>query len=450
MQINMRNPAERYLQTLRDHFTWAPDWLDTTLGSERDHGLSATGAALTTYLHGHETAFQRWFHFKEAFSPEFVTAAVRSLGYRPTHIIDPFGGSGTSAITSQLLSIDATTVEVNPFLADVIKAKVSPLTAEKLRSAAADFQAQLQDTPADFSRLSHLPATFIESDEKDRWIFPRDVAGRLAQYLTCIEFIQDTDVQRFFRVVLGAVLVDCSNVYVNGKGRRYRGAWKLNQPSIDKLDEHFGRQFNTSFEDVLRFESRPRSRVTVVNGDSRTALQQVQEPADLIVFSPPYPNSFDYTDIYNVELWVLGYLGCAADNTRLRNETLRSHVQIRRGYEGPIGGSDTLARTLKALDEQRTSLWDNDIPEMVGAYFRDLELVLEQSKRLLASKGRVMMVVGDSRYANVRIEVATVLAELARSMGFGRVTTKEVRQMRSSAQQGGSYQLAESIIELSL
>ncbi|MFX8016196.1 hypothetical protein ABTK76_20025, partial [Acinetobacter baumannii] len=78
-------------------------------------------------------------------------------------------------------------------------------------------------------------------------------------------------------------------------------------------------------------------------------------------------------------------------------------------------------------------------------YFRDLELVLEQSHRLLAQTGRVMMVVGDSRYADVRIEVATILAELARGMGFGRVSTREVRQMRASAQQGGSFQLAESI-----
>lgn len=446
----MRNPSERYLQTLREHFTPAPDWLDPSSDPEKLGRPNATGAALTTYMHGHETAFQRWFHFKEAFSPEFVAAAVNSLGYRPQHIIDPFGGSGTSTITAQLLSIDATTVEVNPFLADIIKAKVSPLTGEELRSAAADFQAQLQTTPVDLTRLAHLPSTFIESNEKDRWIFPRDVAGRLAQYLTCIESIQDTNVQRFFRVVLGAVLVDCSNVYVNGKGRRYRSAWNFNQPTIEKLDDYFGRQFNTSFEDVLRFESRPQSKVTVINGDSRYALRQVNKPADLVIFSPPYPNSFDYTDIYNIELWVLGYFGCAADNTRLRKETLRSHVQIRRGYESPCSESATLARTLQELDNQRHLLWDKDIPKMVGSYFRDLELVLEQSKRLLTKNGRVMMVVGDSRYANVRIEVATVLAELAQSMGFSRVTTKQVRQMRASAQQGGNYQLAESIVELSL
>lgn len=440
----MRNPPERYLQILQEHFATAPQWFGVTAGPER-----ALSAPLTTNQDGKGTAFQRWFHFKEAFSPAFVSAAIASLGYRPRHIIDPFGGSGTSAITAQLLSIDTTTIEVNPFLADVIKAKVSTLTAEKLRCAAADFQAMLLATRSDLSHLSHWPATFIESEEKERWIFPLDVARRLSQYITCIESIEDKDVQRFFRVALGAVLVDCSNIYVNGKGRRYRTGWQINQPNAHLLDERFASQFNTSFEDVLRFEQRPSSRVKVVNGDSRTALAHIEEPADLVVFSPPYPNSFDYTDIYNVELWALGYIGNSADNRKLRNGTLRSHVQIRREYDKPSGTSPKLAKTLDALNAQQGALWDADIPAMVGGYFRDLEQILEQSKRLLTPTGKVMMVVGDSRYANVRIEVATILAELASDMGFGHVITREVRQMRSSAQQGGHFQLAESIVELS-
>lgn len=446
----MRNPPERYIQTLREHFIEAPQWFGSAERRVTASLTPATGAGLTTYQDGKDTAFQRWFHFKEAFSPEFVSEAISKLGYRPTHVIDPFGGSGTSAITSQLLSIDATTVEVNPFLADVIKAKLSPLTSDKLLSACADFLANLADAPADLSRLAHLPATFIEGKGKERYIFPADVAGRIAQYLTCIDAIGDVDVRRLFRVLLGAVLIDCSNVYVNGKGRRYRGAWKTNQPTPDKLDDCFCHQFNTSFEDVLRFERRPRSRVTVINGDARTALKDVQEKADLIVFSPPYPNSFDYTDIYNVELWVLGYFGSAADNTTLRNQTLRSHVQIRRAWEGPKAKSRKLATVLDALESRRATLWDHAIPNMVGAYFRDLEMVMEQAQRLLKDTGRTMMVVGDSRYSDVRIEVAAILAELARDMGFGRVTTREVRQMRSSAQQGGSFQLAESIVELAI
>jgi len=446
----MRNPPELYLQALIEHFAQAPAWFSGEAANQGAEQSVLRTAPLTTNQDGKGTAFQRWFHFKEAFSPAFVTAAIESLGYRPKHIVDPFGGSGTTAITSQLLAIDATTVEVNPFLADVIKSKVSHLSAEALRCSSAEFQASLARTHGDLGRLSHLPPTFIEAEDKERWIFPLPVAERLAQYLTCIDAIVEPDIQRFFKVVLGAVLIDCSNAYVNGKGRRYRSAWKDSQPTPKMLDEMFGMQFNTAFEDVLRFEGRPRSRIDVLHGDARTSLEQITQPADLIVFSPPYPNSFDYTDIYNVELWVLGYINCSQDNSRLRHDTLRSHVQIHRSYEMPHHPSACLDATLASLNQQRDQLWNDNIPSMVGAYFRDIEMVLVQCQRLLTKRGKVMMVVGDSRYANVRIEVATIISQIAKAIGFSTVATREVRQMRSSAQQGGRFQLAESIVELGL
>lgn len=445
----MRNPPELYLQALQEHFTKAPQWFSPTAEPTKtpENILSASA---TTNQNGKNTAFQRWFHFKEAFSPAFVSAAIDSLGFRPRHIIDPFGGSGTSALTAQLLSIDATTVEVNPFLCDVIKAKTSHLKADHVRSAELDFKAMLLETPCNLSRLSHWPHTFIESDDKHRWIFPIDVARRLSQYLTCIEAIENEDLQRLFRVILGGVVVDSSNVYVNGKGRRYRSNWKTNQPTAESLDELFNKQFSQTFEDILRFEQRPKTKTNVVNGDSREALAGIDKSADLIVFSPPYPNSFDYTDIYNVELWVLGYLGNANDNRKLRNETLRSHVQIRREYDLPNAHSPNLDHTLEKLEAQKDILWNSDIPSMVGSYFRDLENILIDCLRLLTSNGKVIMVVGDSRYSDVRIDVAKIISELASNIGFNKVTIKEVRQMRSSAQQGGSLQLSESIIELRL
>jgi DNA modification methylase len=447
----MRNPPQRYIQTLQQHFTHAPHWFapPTAVGSSASQLLAPT-ATYTTNQEAQGTAFQRWFHFKEAFSPEFVSAAISSLGYRPKRVLDPFGGVGTTAITAQLLALDATTVEVNPFLADIIRAKVSALDAETLRRSAADFQARLASSRPTPSRLANLPPTFVQSADKKRWIFSTALARRLTQYLACIETISDSDVRRFFRVVLGSVLVDCSNVYVNGKGRRYRGAWETSEASPDKLDELFAMQFNTAFEDVLRFEGRPRSSISVVHGDCRAALASIDEPADLIVFSPPYPNSFDYTDIYNVELWMLGYLESSQDNLLLRNQTIRSHVQIKRIYEPPRHASRRLDLTLAKLRRQGERLWDDSIPAMVGAYFRDLETVLHQCKRLLTLNGKIMMVVGDSRYADVRIEVGPIVAQIAEAMGFGSVVTREVRQMRSSAQQGGRFQLAESIVELRL
>jgi hypothetical protein len=177
-------------------------------------------------------------------------------------------------------------------------------------------------------------------------------------------------------------------------------------------------------------------------------MQSLQRPADLIVFSPPYPNSFDYTDIYNVELWTLGYLTSAVDNIKLRRSTVHSHVQIQRAAAPPVHESTTLISAVKRLEEKRAELWDSRIPEMVLGYFRDLELVLTESLRLVTDRGKVLMVVGDSRYAGVLIDVPTILAELGQAIGFKKVQAFEVRKMRASAQQGGNHHLRECIVEM--
>lgn len=445
----MRNPPDRYLSTLQQHFPAAPAFtLDAAYGwTSTPEAKNAPPATTNQAAQG--IAFQRWFHFKEAFSPSFVTTAIETLGFRPNHVVDPFGGSGTTAITCQLLGINATTIEVNPFLADVIRAKTSNVSAETLIDAAKSFRRSLSHTKSDLSVLDHLPPTFIESSDKERWIFSESFALRLSQYLKCIRQIRDADVQRFFKVALGAVLVECSNVYINGKGRRYRGKWQETQADAELLDFRFHEQFNTAFEDVLRFEGRPTPDVGVLQGDSRVAMEQIKTPADLVVFSPPYPNSFDYTDIYNVELWTLGYLSSTKENIHLRRSTVHSHVQIQRVTGRPINPSNSLSAAVKELEKRRDELWDRGIPEMVLGYFRDLEKILLESLRLLSARGKVLMVVGDSRYAGVLIDVPSILVELADAIGFKRAQIFEVRKMRASAQQGGNHHLRECIVDLS-
>jgi len=76
--------------------------------------------------------FQRWFHFKEAFSPKFVADVLGSLPYRVDRCVDPFSGSGTTAVTCRMLGLKSVSVEVNPFLADLIRAKLMPLCRRRI------------------------------------------------------------------------------------------------------------------------------------------------------------------------------------------------------------------------------------------------------------------------------------------------------------------------------
>src|SRR5688572_22616815 len=64
-----------------------------------------------------ELPFQNWRRFKEAFAPELIREAVEASRIPVKNCLDPFGGSGTTALACQFLGVEPVTVEVNPFLA---------------------------------------------------------------------------------------------------------------------------------------------------------------------------------------------------------------------------------------------------------------------------------------------------------------------------------------------
>jgi hypothetical protein len=112
-----------------------------------------------------EMAFQRWFKFKEAFAPSFVIETIQKLPYPAETCLDPFGGSGTTALTCQFLGIEPSTIEVNPFMADIIEAKLVKYDVDELRE---DFATVLRRAKRDWptvdlnSYFEEGPNTLVE------------------------------------------------------------------------------------------------------------------------------------------------------------------------------------------------------------------------------------------------------------------------------------------------
>ena len=392
--------------------------------------------------------FQTWRRFKEAFSPELVERALTETPMSVRHISDPFGGSGTTALAAQFLGARPTTIEVNPYLADLIEAKVSPIdfsrTGALYRQVVERAAANEDLTDPIFEGA---PPTFIEPGDHGRYIFSRDIARRILAYRFAIDDIVDPGHRRLFRVILGSTTVPSSNIVVSGKGRRYRARWKERESSPRIVDELFRQGVLQAIQDLRQFEMRKCLEYRVLRGDARERTQEIGSH-DLSVFSPPYPNSFDYTDVYNVELWALAYLNGAGANRRLRQATLNSHVQLIRRFDNTGVKSVTLSQTVAALRDVRSRLWNRHIPEMIGAYARDMWTVMRQLAIGLRPLGRVYTVVGDSSYSGVVVPVADIIAEVAQTIGYKVLAMEPFRVMRSSPQQGGSHDLSETLLVL--
>lgn len=374
---------------------------------------------------------------------------VASLRRTPRTCLDPFGGSGTTALTAQFLGIRPTTIEVNPFLADLIEAKLFSYDTEQLQS---DYLEVLHVSknirPSIKDLFKNAPKTLIEPGIDSRWIYPKDVAKRILALREAIAQVKSPQNKVLLNVVLGSTLIALSNVIVNGKGRKYRRGWETRQKTAADVELAFRGSFFEAFSDICHYARRASRDFSVIRGDSRTSIDFVDE-TDFAVFSPPYPNSFDYTDIYNVELWMLGYLKSRPDNLRLRGETLRSHVQIYREYSTDVLNSKGLAKTYKQLCCVRDELWNPHIPEMICAYFGDMQTILSKLKTKLTRGGKVFLAVGNSKYAGVIIDTETILKDIALAHGYHQAASQPIRSMRASAQQGGRHELTEALITLS-
>ena len=407
-----------------------------------------TPASLSSNSGTIPVAFQNWRRVKEAFTPELVSRAVvetpESLGRYVNTCVDPFAGSGTTPLACQFLDVEPTAIELNPYLADLIEAKLTPIDPQ----LAAIRLGEVLDTslivdPTNF--YSCGPPTLVEPGVKDRFLFSFDVAARLASLLQAIMRLKEEELRRLFRVLLGSAAIEVCNATVSGKGRRYRKNWHERLSIPADLDQRFVSRVKTAIRDLVRFDSSRLSTFNLIRGDAREELKKVEQ-SDLAIFSPPYPNSFDYTDVYNIELWVLGYLTSSIENLNLRYKTLRSHVQISRDMSSPPP-PDIVENAIFKLRE-KADLWNRWIPDMIGAYFGDLRVIAEELQRILPSGGRAYVVLGDSRYSGIDIPVTQGLSELVLDLEFDIFKIEPLSSKRTSPQQGARKELTESLIIL--
>ena len=109
-------------------------------------------------------------------------------GRTPRRCLDCFGGSGTTALTCQFVAVPSVTIEVNPFLGDLIAAKLTTYSIERLQQDFLTvFRTASSYEPKPDLLLIGAPATMVEPGLGGRWVFNRDVAIAILRLRLAIE-----------------------------------------------------------------------------------------------------------------------------------------------------------------------------------------------------------------------------------------------------------------------
>ena len=373
----------------------------------------------------------RWYEFKEGFSSTLVSRAIREKreGDETLTILDPFSGSGTTPLTALQNGCNAIGFEVNPFMHFISKTKCkkSVLTVDELRQ---ELERILHQEPFSVESSLEGTSTFTKNGDKKKWLFNLDVIRTFQALKNHISQSKEKD---FFMLALITSIMQCCNAKKDGKCLRYLNNWKECNYSGVALREAFKTNALLMIDDISTAPLLEGDRI-IRHGDTRELLKLLDDHSvDLTVFSPPYLNSFDYSDIYRPELFLGDFIKSNSELMELRKRTLRSHVQCR-WEQCNTHPSAWVADIVCKLDTKKDDLWNSNIPNMVSSYFQDMEAVLKESYRVSKENAQIWIVVGTSAYAGIEIPVDLILADIAKNNGWKLDGVYALRKLRTSSQ----------------
>lgn len=391
------------------------------------------GRALTNAVDNELLARHRWYPIKEGFSANLISDSLAQLdtGQRQGALaIEPFSGSGTTPVECTRLGVDCFALEVNPFLAFVGRTKLRQTDPKKLKAERSRIITGLRSP-----RTSALEqwSTFCEGDGKERWLFNRSVLRAFTGGWNATAASKPQH-RAFYRLALIRAAMDNCNAYPDGKCLRYKRLKTYEGFNAENVVARFEHYCGMIAEDL---ETQPFN-----DGLSTVACRDARELGslnprrrfDFCVTSPPYLNSFDYSDVYRPELFLTGLVSDNQDLMRIRLRTVRSHVQA--DWSRPTKHDFGLlyAKAIKDLQVQKSKLWSHKLLDMVQAYFEDMQRLLVALAARANPNALLKIAVGTSAYAGIVIPVDFILAEIAEAAGWELKDVEVVRRLRSSAQ----------------
>jgi len=398
----------------------------------------------------------RWYFFKEAFSPDVVDKAVADAGCQPGDlVVDPFCGSGTVPLQAAFAGQPSVGREVNPFLAFVARAKLADCRVQPFQRAAdAVLASARRGMTSPLSTFSTFAEDSLQAQKQEKWLFNRAVLESF-EGAWCAVGATKTASSLLVRLCLLGAATDVSNATKDGKALRYRSDWQNRAFGSDNFIDAYLKRVDDVAAD-LRVCPIDAKSSTIRLGDSRKGAPS--EKFKLCVTSPPYLNSFDYTDVYRPELFLGKWVNSMEQLRALRLRTLRSHVQV----HWPDPTEDDFGTHYREIVEQlraaKSSLWNARIPVMVQAYFQDIRHVLKKLRAAARDDASLWLVVSTSAYGGVEIPVDLIIADIGSKCGWylrevsvlrhlGRVAGQQWKEL-SEKKENSSPHLRESVVIL--
>lgn len=363
----------------------------------------------------------RWITYKEAFSPDLVREILDSWSGLRGPLLDPFAGTGTTLLVAIERDISSIGVELLPYSHWVANTLLSARTvdAQGLR----ELVTQAVQTAGRTRRTNRVSLAAPAAS----WALSPEVTTAL---LRCRDALPRRGVSPeadLAHLALLSTVEGLSTAVKDGTSLRHRarvregraarpGRKGLIWTAADVRDAFL--LAAAKITDDLPKLPIGDACAHVLQADARR-LPLATSSIGGAIFSPPYPNRYDYSAIYQLELAVGGFVGTVEELRAVRKSLLRSHLEAPAPSDPAL--DDPVVRSVLWSVATAAEAFDVDSGRtlrMLAGYFDDMRVVFSELARSLRPGAPAACVVATQTYFGAAVPTDVMLASLARRAGL--------------------------------
>jgi len=384
-----------------------------------------------TFKGGEKDPFVRWYPYLEGYSPRFVETIIERYAPDAERILDPFGGTATTAFTAARMGRQSFFCEINPLLQFVSMTKIAVRRMEsRQRNRIANelldttsLIGQIETFGTDHSLDRAYQGTFGDSVFFDPVVYEKVLRLRSLIDEVALEKRVTADL---LTIAALSALVPASRMKRAGD-LRYKKEVEASRENVDLLGE-IRRNILCIAEDIKNDVEGLVKQPLLITEDAHSLDSIPALYIDAVITSPPYVNGTNYFRNTKIELWFLRCLKDKDDLSRFRYRAVTAGINDVTIKRAPKRVHPQVEQIVQELDRKS---YDRRIPLMISSYFGEVTDIFESIIPHLVPGAKVVVDIGDSCYAGVHVPVDDLLCACLEELRFKLRDKVALRQRKS-------------------
>ncbi len=368
-----------------------------------------------------------WLRLTPAYGVQLVQRLAASLG--PSDVVlDPFCGTGTTALVCAQNGIACDTVDVNPFLVWLAKTKTDVYSETDCQQAA--------QFPIHSAEGAHWTPPIHDIE---KWWDP-PILQKLSNIYRQIQTARISEKARnILKSAFCRILIKTGNVNFGHQSMSFKPAG-VNGHLAEEMDSEFASLREETTANAL---DNPKVAPRIYEGDSRSLDKLLPNNRyTAVITSPPYPNRMSYIRELRPYMYWLGFLENARQASELDWRAIggtwgTATSNLMKWSADTTVPHEGFYDTIHSIKQGASPI----LAPYVHKYFVDAVHHIRGLKKCVKQGGKLYYVVGHSKFYSTMLHTEEIYASIMRAEGF------EVEEIENIRKRSSKRELFEFIVK---